>query len=1011
MSPRSAVRAEMPVEIARRFDALVFDWDGTAVPDREADATRVRELVDSLCSAGMHIVVVSGTHVGNVDGQLRARPHGPGRLLLAVNRGSELFDVGAGGPRRVARREASAAEDAALTRAAEKIVSRLGARGLDARIVSQRLNRRKIDLIPEAEWDDPPKSVIDRLLRAVVERLHKAGFDGIADVVELSAAIAREEGLVDPKITSDAKHVEIGLTDKADAGRAVLRELWEWGIAPPLVCFGGDEFGPLGGLPGSDALMLVPEAAASVAISVGVEPNGVPGNVLHLPGGPPVFVAFLEDQLRRRAEVPAVAEVDGWSIAVDDVAPKHARVHASLLTIADGRIGTTGAMLLADPAATPDVLAAGVFNGDGPLTGLLPAPRWARLGHALGAGDSHRRVLDLHTATLGEQSSGGTRLESVRFVSLARPGVAVLRADVEPPEDSAALVPSAVAHTSGTRNGRAWIATQAAGGSVIAAASQDRDGQRLFRVAAYVTSPGGPAPEGEAVTFPAEEAPKEDAPTDDAPGPEEALSLLAQAEEAGFEALLAEHRRAWALRWERADVQIAGDADLQRATRVGLFHLMGCAGDRGEAAVGARGLTGNAYRGHVFWDADLFVLPFLVATHPPAARAMLEYRVRRLPPAFRRAADEGHEGARFPWESAASGDDVTPHAGRDPSGAIVPIRTGQDEIHIVGDVAWAACFYADWTGDEEFVAGAGAQLLIGTARYWASRIRTDHEGRAHIYGVIGPDEYHEPVDDNAYTNVLARWNLRRAAAAAARYGSWNVDECERARWLALADALVDGYDAATGVYEEFAGFYDLEPILIADIAPRRPITADLLLGRERVRRSQVVKQADVLMLHHLLFDETMPDSLLPNLEFYEPRTAHGSSLSPAIHASVLARAGRLDDALAALRLAAHIDLEDLTATAAGGMHLASMGGVWQAFAFGFMGLRAQGDALAVDPRLPPQWQSLEVRVQFRGAALSLRVEPEVLHVQADRRVAVQLRGRRIECDAGDHTLPLGQPVP
>ncbi len=219
---------------------------------------------------------------------------------------------------------------------------------------------------------------------------------------------------------------------------------------------------------------------------------------------------------------------------------------------------------------------------------------------------------------------------------------------------------------------------------------------------------------------------------------------------------------------------------------------------------------------------------------------------------------------------------------------------------------------------------------------------------------------------------------------------------------------MDGYDPATGVYEEFAGFYDLEPILIADVAPRRPISADLLLGRDRVRNSQVVKQADVLMLHHLLFDETAPDSLVPNLDYYEPRTAHGSSLSPAIHASVLARAGRLDDALAALRVAAHIDLEDLTATAAGGVHLASMGGVWQAFAFGFMGLRARGDALAVDPRLPPQWRSLEVRVQFHGVVMSLQVEPDVLRVQADRGVAIQLRGQRIDCEAGDNTFRLGE---
>ncbi len=350
---------------------------------------------------------------------------------------------------------------------------------------------------------------------------------------------------------------------------------------------------------------------------------------------------------------------------------------------------------------------------------------------------------------------------------------------------------------------------------------------------------------------------------------------------------------------------------------------------------------------------------------------------------------------------------MTPHAGRDPSGVVVPIRTGENEIHIVGDVAWAACFYADWTGDEEFAAGPGSQLLVATARYWASRIRMDHDGRAHIYGVIGPDEYHEPVDDNAYTNVLARWNLRRAAAGVARDGDREVDGRERARWLALADALVDGYDAVTGVYEQFAGFYDLEPILIADVAPYRPVSADLLLGRDRVRGSQVVKQADVLMLHHLLFDETAPDSLVPNLDYYEPRTAHGSSLSPAVHASVLARAGRLDDALAALRLAAHIDLEDLTATAAGGVHLASMGGVWQALAFGFMGLRAHGDALAVDPRLPQQWRSLEVRVQFRGAVMSMRVEPDVLRVHTDRQVAIQLRGQRIDCNAGESTLRLG----
>ena len=153
--------------------------------------------------------------------------------------------------------------------------------------------------------------------------------------------------------------------------------------------------------------------------------------------------------------------------------------------------------------------------------------------------------------------------------------------------------------------------------------------------------------------------------------------------------------------------------------------------------------------------------------------------------------------------------------------------------------------------------------------------------------MIGPDEYHEPVDDNAFTNVMARWNLRRAARLD------GVAPDERATWLRLADSLVDGYDPETGIYEQFAGFFDLEPLRIADLAPRRPISADLLLGSERVDGAQVVKQADVLMLHHLVPDEVATGSLAPNLEFYEPRTAHGSSLSPAIHAALFARAGLL----------------------------------------------------------------------------------------------------------------------
>jgi trehalose/maltose hydrolase-like predicted phosphorylase len=280
-------------------------------------------------------------------------------------------------------------------------------------------------------------------------------------------------------------------------------------------------------------------------------------------------------------------------------------------------------------------------------------------------------------------------------------------------------------------------------------------------------------------------------------------------------------------------------------------------------------------------------------------------------------------------------------------------------------------------------------LIVETARYWASRVRTDEEGRSHIYGVIGPDEYHEPVDDNAYTNVMARWNLRRAAQLGRDAG---VSDEERQRWFRLADSLVDGYDPARGLYEQFAGFWQLEPLVIAELAPRRPIDAELLLGRERVEGAQVVKQADVLMLHHLVPEEVEPGSLVPNLRFYEPRTAHGSSLSPGIHSALFARAGMLDEALASLRLASRIDLDDLTDTTAGGLHLAAMGGVWQALALGFAGLRPAGTVLSLDPRLPGAWTALELRVRFRGSRVRVRMQPQALELSAEPAIAISLAG-------------------
>ena len=344
---------------------------------------------------------------------------------------------------------------------------------------------------------------------------------------------------------------------------------------------------------------------------------------------------------------------------------------------------------------------------------------------------------------------------------------------------------------------------------------------------------------------------------------------------------------------------------------------------------------------------------------------------------------------------------MTPELLRDAHGELVPILTGKLEEHIIADVAWAAACYIDWTGDQTFAAGPGRELIVETARWWASRIEQDADGSGHIRGVIGPDEYHEKVDDNAYTNVMARWNLKRAADA----GVDAVDERERHRWLELADSIVDGYDPATGIYEQFDGFHALEPLLVSQLTPQLPVAADMLLGHERTQMSQVVKQADVLMLHYLVPDELATGSLEPNLDFYGPRTAHGSTLSPGVHAALLARAGHIAESLEMLRLTARIDLEDIGHSTAGGLHLAAMGSVWRTMALGFAGLRPAGDALAIDPLLAPGWDSLKVRVRFRNSRVHVRVLADAVQASADPPVAALTpAGERVQLDRTPQTF-------
>jgi trehalose/maltose hydrolase-like predicted phosphorylase len=313
-------------------------------------------------------------------------------------------------------------------------------------------------------------------------------------------------------------------------------------------------------------------------------------------------------------------------------------------------------------------------------------------------------------------------------------------------------------------------------------------------------------------------------------------------------------------------------------------------------------------------------------------------------------------------------------------------------VSITGDdEAQQALRFADWwaTGDDEFMVEAGAEILVETARFWASRARIEADGRAHIRDVIGPDEYHETVDDNAYTNLMACWNLERAAEAISIFEQerhWvklsarlNLAADEPAAWRRMAGLLVTGFDPDTGLFEQFEGYGKLEEV---DTAGHRGelMPIDVWLGRERTRRSKVIKQADVVALCALLWDQWPRAIHEANFRYYEPRTAHGSSLSPAFHALVAARLGDGALALSYVRQAGEIDLAKNTGHAASGVHMAALGGLWQAIVFGIVGMRAREDGIGLDPHLPPRWTELHCSVRWRGCRLRLRLYGDPMRI-------------------------------
>jgi kojibiose phosphorylase len=431
--------------------------------------------------------------------------------------------------------------------------------------------------------------------------------------------------------------------------------------------------------------------------------------------------------------------------------------------------------------------------------------------------------------------------------------------------------------------------------------------------------------------------------------------------DAGFDEVAAASSKVWARRWETSHIEVPGDPFAEHALRFAAFHLIGGAPGSAEGAgVGARLLSGYGYRHHVFWDADIFCVPYLTMTQPDLARAHLGYRYRGLPGARRKATQYGRAGAFFAWESAGTGDEVTPDWGETPDGERVRIRTGEIEEHIVADVAWAADHYLRWTGDRAFLDDEGAEMILDGARYWQSRIEMDRTGRGHLRHVIGPDEYHVDVDDNFFTNVMAAWHLD----AASRHGADRDDLAQRLgmdpgwgeEFGKLAEALRPR-PGTDGVFEQHDGYFTLDHIEMSRFEPRAA-PMHYVLGEKVLERSQITKQADVVMGLVLLDDLHDPELIGVNLDYYGPRTDHGSSLSLAVHSIAASLAGRPGQAYEYFRRAAAIDLEDSMSNSAHGVHAATQGGLLQAALVGFAGLHLGPDGPETRPRLPENWEAL-----------------------------------------------------
>jgi alpha,alpha-trehalose phosphorylase len=616
---------------------------------------------------------------------------------------------------------------------------------------------------------------------------------------------------------------------------------------------------------------------------------------------------------------------------------------------------------------------------------------------------SHERVLDFRAGVLRRRadwvSPAGqrVRISSVRLVSLVQRAVAALLYDVEPVDAPARLVvQSGLVANEHVPRAEADPRAAADLGAVLRSEQFSHHDARVvlvhstrksaLRMAAgmdhLVAGPSGT----ETTTESSEDLGRVTIMADVQPGQrlrmvkllaygwssrrsttalrDQVAAALADARRAGWEGLLADQRGYLDDFWERADVEVDGDAGLQQAVRFALFHTLQAGARSERRAIAAKGLTGPGYDGHAFWDTETFVLPVLTYTAPHAVRDALRWRHATLSAARDRAKLLGFEGAAFPWRTI----DGQECSGYWPAGTAA--------FHVGADIADAVGRYQAATDDQDFERETGFELLVETARLWRSLGHHDARGRFRIDGVTGPDEYSAVADNNVYTNLMAQRNLRLAADAVERHAdrtaAVGVDPEEAAAWRDAAHAMLIPFDEQLGVHPQAEGFTEHQPW---DFEGTSSGEYPLLLHFPYVNlyRKQVVKQADLVLALHLRGDAFSAQAKARNFAYYEALTVRDSSLSACTQAVVAAEVGHLELAYDYFAEAALMDLENLERNTRDGLHIASLAGAWIVAVAGFGGMRDHDGALSFTPRLPQRLTRLAFGICFRDRRLRVQV--------------------------------------